>query len=220
MSSIQTVQNDHKLINYKTLRRIIGSIALLIAPTTALLCGNWDTLGSVSASYWTEAHDIFVGALLIVGFFLAAYKGHPSTRKWERTFGLLACVSAIGLALVPTHVQFKGQKVSFWISAIFRDNFATWHNIFGLIYFGSLICLMWIFSNHANKKKGIDKGATRRKHTYRTISILMFVGMGLLWFLIGNHPKRTFWVETWALTLFAFGWIRAGWYKSPVAQTC
>lgn len=59
-------------INHKTMRVIVGAIAVLLAPTVYLLAGSEEALSSISISYWTDAHDIFVGSLVVVGFFLSA----------------------------------------------------------------------------------------------------------------------------------------------------
>lgn len=202
--------NDSKLINHKTQRRIIGIIAFSIAPITWILSDAKNEIGSVSATYWTDAHDIFVGSLVAVGFFLAAYKGAPKTRFIERPLSLIACISALGIALVPTAIMEPNQEPSIWITEIFGDSYPLWHNIFGMSYFGCLIGLMWIFSHHAKYKD-----AHIRKKFYRANSIVMAIGMGVLWFALDGFMKKTFFVELWGLTLFSVGWFVAGMYKSP-----
>jgi hypothetical protein len=56
-------------INHKTMRVIDGAIAVLLAPTVYLLAGSEHTLTSIRILYWTDAHEIFVGSLIVVGFF-------------------------------------------------------------------------------------------------------------------------------------------------------
>ena len=64
-------------INHKTMRAMVGVIALFLAPAVWLLSDVDQPLTSISISYWTNAGDIFVGALIAVGFFLFAYISVP-----------------------------------------------------------------------------------------------------------------------------------------------
>ncbi len=70
---------------------------------------------------------------------------------------------------------------------------------------------MWFFSKRA---KG--KGKICRANFYRGVSVLMVVGIVVL-YLIGKELKwndTIFWIEAWGLTLFGIGWLAAGLYKS------
>ena len=51
-------------INYKTMRIMVGLIAILLAPTVYWLANSSQPLTSISISYWTDAGDVFVGSLL------------------------------------------------------------------------------------------------------------------------------------------------------------
>ncbi len=68
---MQTNTAAKRQINYKTMRRIVGAIALLLAPVVWILSGEPE-LTSISISYWTDSRDVFVGALIAIGFFLSA----------------------------------------------------------------------------------------------------------------------------------------------------
>jgi len=48
-------------IDHKTMRVIIGVIAVSLSPVVYLLSGLGNDLYSVSGSYWTDSQDIFVG---------------------------------------------------------------------------------------------------------------------------------------------------------------
>jgi hypothetical protein len=75
------------------LRFFIGFIALLLPVVTPLVA--WSPLASISASYYTNARDIFVGMSFMIGTLLWAYTGRPNTapktveesgvRVWIRT---------------------------------------------------------------------------------------------------------------------------------------
>lgn len=53
-------------------RLIVGLIGLFLAVVLTLLSGTkeGDNIPSMSASYWTDSGDIFVGCLFVVGFYL------------------------------------------------------------------------------------------------------------------------------------------------------
>lgn len=70
-------------INYKTMRVVVGIIAILLAPLVHFFSGSQEELTSISISYWTDARDIFVGSLVAVGFFLFAYNGQGGKADGE-----------------------------------------------------------------------------------------------------------------------------------------
>ena len=53
-------------------RLIVGLIGLFLAVVLTLLSGTkeGENIASMSASYWTDSRDIFVGCLFVVGFYL------------------------------------------------------------------------------------------------------------------------------------------------------
>ena len=53
----------NRQINYKTMRVMVGIIAIILAPVVCLLADVDHPLTSISISYWTNSHDIFVGSL-------------------------------------------------------------------------------------------------------------------------------------------------------------
>lgn len=55
-------------INRKTIRRVIGVIAILLAPVTYFLGDVTHDVNSIRATYWKNTGDIFVGGLIAVGF--------------------------------------------------------------------------------------------------------------------------------------------------------
>lgn len=201
----------HRQVNYKAMRIVVGVIALLLSPIVYYLSGEGPDLASISASYWTDARDIFVGSLVAVGFFLATYNGSGKTRDSEYYLSKAACVFAGLVAIFPT----KGGTPAKWVNHI-AD--AVWlctgqiHYASAVLLFICLMALMWFFSIRARLK-----GSEVRSLMYRAISIAMGVGMALI-YLVGEYVlvrrDTVFWVEVWGLTLFGIGWLRAGTYKS------
>ncbi len=89
------------------LRRIVGGVAIFLP--SSLITWSWlNGVGiypSISAYYYSDMRDIFVGSLLVIGTFLLAYKGYDkSGQEWlsDRALSLLAGASVIIVALLPT----------------------------------------------------------------------------------------------------------------------
>lgn len=201
-------------INHKVLRVIVGCIALLLAPTVYLLSGNENTLTSISISYWTDSRDIFVGSLIVVGFFLSAYNGGGNGRDWEYILSKAACVFAVCVAFFPTEGFGQQDIPAKWILTI-TETLGTRpqyvHYTSAILLFACLIALMWFFS-----KKAMKKGKAGRAYFYRSVSVLMASGIiGLaIYGRITHSSNTTLLIEIWGLTLFGIGWLTAGSYKT------
>jgi hypothetical protein len=85
------------VFDHRTLRLIVGSIAFAFPFTVYTLAST--ITSSISASYYTNARDSFVGFLFVIGVLLLAYKGHKSTEAWVSIVGWVAAWVA---ALFPT----------------------------------------------------------------------------------------------------------------------
>ncbi len=202
-------------INHKTMRIIIGVIALLLAPTVYLLAEPGKALHSISISYWTDAHDIFVGSLIVVGFFMSAYNGTGGSKDWEFYLSKAAFVFAICIALFPTKGYDNTDIPSAWVVSVasfFNLQPMNIHYTAAVLLFVCLIAMMWFFSNRAK-----SKGKVKRAYIYRTISILMMAGILILFILgklIYTWENTVLIIEIWGLTLFGIGWLVAGSYKT------
>lgn len=204
---------EYRQINHKVLRVVVGAIAVLLSPVVYLLADIDGPLRSISFSYWTDSHDIFVGSLIAVGFFLSAYNGGGNGRDWEYRLSKAACLFAICIALFPT-TGLEGDVPASWVMAIAETFGATTkmvHDLAAFLLFTCLIILMWFFS-----KRALEKGKAGRAKFYRAMSILMAVSIPAIP-LIGwlfSITNWFFWLEAWELTLFGVGWLVAGSYKS------
>ncbi len=85
------------VFDYRGLRLLMGVIALALPVIVSVLAGT--PLSSISASYYSDARDIFVGLLFVVGSFLFAYNGHTET---ESLAGKAAAGAALVVATFPT----------------------------------------------------------------------------------------------------------------------
>src|SRR5215211_6484337 len=62
------------VFDHRTLRLIVGGIAFSFSFVVLLLATT--ITSSISSSYHTNARDVFVGFLFVIGVLLIAYKGH------------------------------------------------------------------------------------------------------------------------------------------------
>ena len=88
---------DKLVFDHRTLRLIVGSIAFAFPFTVYTLAST--ITSSISASYYTNARDTFVGFLFVIGALLLAYKGHTRKEAW---ISLIGWVAAWVAALFPT----------------------------------------------------------------------------------------------------------------------
>jgi hypothetical protein len=95
MTTSESVQNP--VFDYRTLRLVVGCVAFALPVVVVLISSK--PLSSISASYHTEARNVFVGALFIIGALLLAYNGHTPTQKWVSKG---AAPAAILVAICPT----------------------------------------------------------------------------------------------------------------------
>ena len=200
-------------INHKTMRRVVGAIALLLAPTVYVLSGTETYLTSISAAYWTESRDVFVGAMVAVAFFLFAYNGSGSSQDTEYYLSKTASLLAICVALFPTRCVACDLPPSWTIQATKLVGLTPHelHNVAAVLLFICLAMLMWLFSRRAK-----IKGKPSRARLYRIICALMLAGTLIIW-LVGKHLDwihTVLAVEAWGLTWFGIGWLIAGSYKS------
>jgi hypothetical protein len=61
-------ENRNPVFDYRALRLLVGIIAFALPIAVPLIAST--NLTSISASYYTNSRDIFVGMLFIVGSFL------------------------------------------------------------------------------------------------------------------------------------------------------
>jgi hypothetical protein len=103
---------DEMVMDYLTLRAVIGLIAFFLVPVVYV--GNWLLFtrhvgecfwpnprlpDSLSGYYYTHMRNLFVGAMCAMGIFLAAYRGFD---RWDSRLTNVAGLAAIGIALCPT----------------------------------------------------------------------------------------------------------------------
>src|SRR5258708_15653943 len=91
---------DSLVVSYLSLRKAVGIIGFALPFVLAIGACLLQRRGiqcSVSAYYYSDMGNVFVGSLSAIGVFLMSYRGYEE----DKIAGRLASVFAIGVALLP-----------------------------------------------------------------------------------------------------------------------
>ena len=197
-------QRRGKVFDYRTLRLLVGLIALLMPFVVTLVSSR--PLRSISDSYYTEARDLFVGMLFVVGTFLLAYNGHTST---QAVLSRLAGFAAITAALSPTACHLCSMNAA-----------AVIHYVAATVLLG---ILAWFCLVPFQTKLKREKGKKRlRSVIYYTCGGMMVVC--LLTALVARFTMSTqavyklriiYWAEATSLVAFGVAWFVAAKWLRP-----
>ena len=138
-------------IDYLTLRTVVGCIGLLLP--VGLLAGNSlvtsDLPDSMSAYYYTDTRNLFVGALCALGVFLISYAGFDD---WDRWLTNVAGGGAILVAFLPTKPAVCANRARTCLAPAVRalSDEQSWvgnfHLAFAAITFVALGCMALRFA--------------------------------------------------------------------------
>jgi len=217
-----------ELISYYQLRRAIGFIGICLP--FALMLGEmivkWlypEARGprhSMSEYFYTTMRGVFVGSLCSIGVFLGAYRGY-NDRK-DRIAGWIACICAIGVALVPVSPD---------------PNYGDWRQYMGLVHylfaatlFGTLgyFCLA-LFTMHGSSDDPRPKSSMTPEKRQRNVvymvcgwtiyGCIVTIAMFEILFLNDWSPFRNerilslapvYWLEALAVVAFGASWLIKG----------
>ena len=223
--------------DYRELRLMVGVIAFLLPVVVILI--TFKVSPSISAYYHSNARDVFVGLMFVIGALLIAYKGHNKTEEWVSSFG---GVTAVVTALFPTNCNNKlfPSACSADIVPTICGSCGTTFNVtihtigafltFSVIVYFCLIAFLRrvvekidkdskptvsLVINHALKRGEKDYSQfikqIRRLRIYLVCGLLM-----ALILLISVYVSFTdeasvilFWGESFALVLFGIAWMTA-----------
>ena len=97
MLSVKSAWGENPALSYRNMRAIIGYVGLAL-PAMLLLVGAVDghVESSLSAYYYTQAGNVFTGALCVIGIFLLAYR----LTSWavDNLATTIAGIAALGVA--------------------------------------------------------------------------------------------------------------------------
>ena len=203
------MENRSVVFDYRALRLLMGLIALAL-PFVVTALSTTD-LSSISASYYTEARDAFVGMLFVVSAFLWAYNGHAPA---EGRAGKIASLAAILVALFPTACDSCKSGI---VSVIHYLAAVTLFSI--LAYF----CFRFFRKNTKGQLRMSKKW--RRDKIYLACGTVMVACMLIA--AVANLTlseetlkawQVTYWAEAIALGAFGVAWIVAGKYLAALTD--
>lgn len=194
-----TRETKRPIFDYRVLRLFMGVIALSLPYAVIFL--SQESLTSVSASYYTDARDTFVGMMFVVGAFLWAYNGHTLR---QAAVSKVASLAAFFVGFFPTACD--GCAVS---AASITHFSAAAVLLSALAYF----CL----GPFREKTRGQPGKAGRRAVIYLVCGWAMVAAMLIAlaaWLFLEPATvaelRIVFWVELVALNAFGIAWITAG----------
>jgi hypothetical protein len=206
MPSINRSKNaaeERVLVSYLTLRRVVGTLGVLLpvvlALGNALLSAEGGLKESISDYYDSPMRDVFVGVLFAIGWFLFSYRGYE--RK-DDIAGNLACVFALGVALFPTT---SGN------AAVRTVHLGSAAALFTVLAFFSLFLFT---KGRAGATPSPEKRMRNRIYVVcGGIMLGAVAGIALVSTLGGPGLVRlnpVFWLESLALWAFGFSWFVKG----------
>jgi hypothetical protein len=211
--------NQKQLISYLKLRAAIGLVGILF-PVVLLIFGNFfgncdQVQESLSAYYFTNARDFFVGLLFITGTLLLTYRGYDNK---DSILANISGASAIGIALCPTHMGDRSDACS--LSSTY--DLPVLHYIFAGTFFLTLILFSMVIFTKTDPTKEPTPEKLKRNRVYRICGWIMIISLALMAvnkFLtkeissfLGLQSVFTFVMEWIFLSAFGVSWITKGEY--------
>lgn len=189
-------------IDHRTMKLIVGLMALSLASLTSYFASN--PITSISASYYESgwSSNIFVGFLFAIGSFLFAYNGYTAA---QMVASKIAAVAALCIALFPcacdTHIPAVPHV----------------HSIAAAVMFGILAFFCWVFFQRARGKGSVQ--AKSRAGIYALCGLAIVASILVLLFdnlsggsISAKFVRLTYYGEKIALIAFSVSWLTASHY--------
>ncbi len=208
--------NEQLIISFLSIRKAIGILGLVLP--FALLFGTLllkdcdEIQGSISAYYYTDMRNVFVGILSVVAFYLFSYNGYD--RK-DRILSAFCGLASLGVAFLPTSVV---PPLTACVNEEVPDSIiSTFHFISAAGFF-----LISAYVSIVQFTKGSPSPTSqklKRNMAYRSAGVVMIFCIVLIGIYIAllehKYPnlatfKPIFWLETFALWAFGISWLIKG----------
>jgi len=203
------VPNNPLVLSYLGLRKAIGIIGISLPFVLAFGKMIFESPGiqsSISAYYYTDMRDVFVGSLCAIAVFMMSYKGYD---RRDDLAGNLACVFAIGVALFPATPEGNVALQAPLIGSI--------HIICAFSFFLTLayFSLVLFRKTDPNRKPSRRKLQRNKIYTVCGYTILASIAMiAILALLPHEAPIKKlepyFWLESLAVVAFGISWLTKG----------
>lgn len=199
------IGEQNAVTSYRDLRRGVGILGLVLP--FALVIGNLGLERSISAYYYTDMRNWFVGTMWATGFFLIFYRyGKPDT-----VLSSVAGVLAILVSLFPTTPEELNPPAHQVVIGAFHLAFAG-----GFLLLLAYFCL-FLFTRSDVSPQDMTRRKKLRNKIYRGCGIAMTAGVviaALFQWLTSSafrdawHP--VFWCEAVAVIAFGIAWLIKG----------
>lgn len=210
------IKEDPRLISFKTLRKAVGLLGILLP--AGLLLANllfaecYAVQDSISHYYYTTAGNLFTGTLCAVALFLISYRGYPGDK--DNILTTLAGIFALGVAFFPTNNNSSDSCAILQLPD--SDLRRIIHYSCASLFFILLAAISFYFFTKSKGQK-TDRKILRNK-IYRTCGILIIVFIALI-AIYGKFEEQlssiskynpVFWLEWGALLAFGTSWLIKG----------
>ncbi len=199
---------DRPEIDHRTMKLIVGLIALSLASLTSLFART--RIGSISASYYERGWSqvIFIGFLFAIAAFLLAYNGYT---RLQMVLSKIAAVAALCIALFPCACGGNEEIVKYV------------HGTSAAVMFVILAVFCHIFYRRALSKS--NPQAKSRALIYAICGLVIVFSIAALAvdFFSGGVgtariPRLTFYGEAAALVAFGVSWLAASHYLPVITS--
>lgn len=206
--------NRNLVFSYLALRRLIGIIGLifpLLLISGGFFFGKYCVLTSLSSYYYSNMRDLFVGLLMVLGFFLITYKGYS---RLDNIINSASGIFALTTASFPCLTAIYSRVGIFQLP----PGISNCIHLSSAVLFLLLLGINSFFLFTKTKHKGsLPKAKYWRNVVYRVCGLLIFIIIFLLGLLTGIMgwdwlEKHYLILIAEALMLFAFGssWLVKG----------
>lgn len=186
-------------IDHRTIKLIVGVIAISLAWLTSAFAGT--AIASVSASYYEQgwSQSIFIGFLFAIAAFLLAYNGYS---KADMVLSKIAAVAAIGIALFPCQCNDHAELVPYV------------HAVSASVMFLILAYFCYGFYQRARAKGHAQANARATIYAICGVAIVLSIVVLALDGVLGGTftahvPRFTYFGETTGLVSFGVSWLTA-----------
>jgi hypothetical protein len=193
--------SENLVFDYHTIRLLIGLIALFFPWVVSIRAAK--ITPSISWSYYTDARDLFVGLLFVIGAFLISYKGHKPILKKNKVGKFWSWVSRFWKGAVHFRIWEKEHEedlvawmggVAAWVTAVNPTAFcvekicppdptSTLHYIGAFILFSTTVyfCLVAFRGQAKAKIKNDQSSSSKSENDPKKLRIRFysFCGWGI-----------------------------------------
>lgn len=205
-----------QLISYLTLRRAVGilgiSIPFVMVIGSVVFGDCREIQSSISAYYYTNMRNIFIGIICAVAFFLFAYKGYD---RRDSVAGNLGCLFALGVAFFPTSVE--APLTPCIHEHIVNPVISSIHFVSAGLFFMVLAYFSIVLFTKGSSRPTPRKLQRNRLYRFCGYTIIVCL-LGIAAYFIHFEKKYpaldnldpVFWLESIALWAFGLSWLTKG----------